>query len=98
MACNEAYIVPRAQDCLDTMADTKMFSTMDILSAYNQEPNGKDIPKMVFATKYGLFDFTTMLFSLMTASGIYEHLMELALSGLQWSLCLIYLDDIIVLS
>ena len=26
----------------------------------------------------------------------YEHLMELTLSGLQWSLCLIYLDDVIV--
>ena len=32
---NDAYPVPRAQDCLDAMAGSRMFSTMDILSAYN---------------------------------------------------------------
>ena len=37
-----------------------------------------------------------MPFGLSTAPETYEHLMELTLSGLQWSLCLIYLDDIIV--
>ena len=34
----------------------------------------------------------------MTAPATYQQLMELALSGLQWSLCLIYLDDVIVFS
>ena len=39
-----------------------------------------------------------MPFGLMTAPATYQWLMELALSGLQWSLCLIYLDDVIVFS
>ena len=55
----------------------------------------RDIPKMAFTTKYGLFEFTTMPFGLMTAPATYQQLMVLGLSGLQWSLCLIYLDDII---
>ena len=72
---------------------------MDILLAYNQVPMAeKDIPKMAFTTKYGLFQFTTMLFGLMTVPATYQQLMELALSGLQWSLCLIYLDDVILFS
>ena len=96
---NDAYPVPRTQDCLDSMAGSGMFSTMDILSAYNQVPVAEeDIPKTVFSTKYGLFEFTTMPFGLMTAPATYQQLMELALSGLQWSLCLIYLDDVIVFS
>ena len=33
-----------------------------------------------------------------TAPQMYEHLMELTLPGLQWSLYLIYLDDVIVFS
>ena len=96
---NDAYPVPRAQDCLDSMAGSGMFSTVDILSAYNQVPVAEeDIPKTAFSTKYGLFDFTTMPFGLMTAPATYQQLMELALSGLQWSLCLVYLDDVIVFS
>ena len=58
----------------------------------------KDIPKTALTTKYGLFEFTTMPFSLMTVPAIYQQLMELALAGLQWSFCLIYLDDVIVFS
>ena len=74
-----------------------MFSTMDIILAYNQVPVAeKDIPKTAFVTKYGLYEFTKMPFGLSTAPQIHEHLMELTLSGLQWSLCLIYLDDVIV--
>ena len=96
---NDAYPVLRAQDYLEAMAGSGMFSTMDILSAYNQVPVAEqDITKTAFTTKYGLFEFTTMPFSLMTAPATYQQLMELALSGLQWSLCVIYLDDVIVFS
>ena len=58
----------------------------------------QDIPKTDFVTKYGPYEFTKILFGLSTAPEAYEHLMELTLLGLQWSLCLIYLDDVIVLS
>ena len=39
-----------------------------------------------------------MPFGLSTAPQTHECLMELTLSGLQWSLFLIYLDDVIVFS
>ena len=81
------------------MTGATMFSTMDINFAYNQVPVAeKDIPKTAFVTKYGLYEFTKMPFGLSTAPQTNEHLMELTLSGLLWSLCLIYLDDIIVFS
>ena len=76
-----------------------MFSTMDILSTYNQVPVvDRDIPKTAFTTKYGLFEFTTKHLGLMTMPAIYQWLMDLVLSGLQSSLCLIYLDNVIVFS
>ena len=91
--------IPRTQDCLNVMTGATMFSTMDITLAYNQVPVAeKDIPKTAFVTKYGLYEFTKMPFGLSTAPQTYECLMELTLSGLQWSLCLIYLDDVIVFS
>ena len=82
------------------MSGATMFSTMDIISGYNQVPIAeKVIPKTAFVTKYGLCEFTKMpFFGLSTAPQMYECLMELTLSGLQWSLCLNYLDDVIVFS
>ena len=56
----------------------------------------QDIPKTASATKYGLYEFKKLPFWLPTAPQTYECLMELTLSGLQWCLCLIYLDDVIV--
>ena len=89
-----AYPIPKTQGCLDVMSGATRFSTMDITSSYNQVPAAeKDISKTAFVTKYGLHEFAKMPFGLSTASQTYECLIELTLSGLQWSLCLIYLDD-----
>ena len=74
-----------------------IISTMDITAAYHQIPVAEeDIAKTAFITKYGLYEFKTMSFGLKTAPQSYQRLMELALSGLQWTACLIYLDDVIM--
>ena len=92
-----AYPIPHTQDCLDAVARATIFSTMDITAACHQIPVAEeDIPKTAFITKYGLYEFKTMPFSLKTAPQTYQRCMELALSGLQWTACLIYLDDVIV--
>ncbi len=93
----DAFPIPRTQDCLDAVAGATLFSTMDIISVYHQIPvTPGDVQKTAFVTKYGLFEFKTMPFGLKIAPATYQRLMELALSGLQWTSCLIYLDDIIV--
>ena len=91
------YTIPHTQDCLDVVAGATLFLTMDIMAAYYQIPVAKeDIPKMAFIIKYGLYKFKTMPFGLKTAPQTYQRLMELALLGLQWTACLIYLDYMIV--
>ncbi len=57
----------------------------------------KDIDKMAFVTRQGLFRITVMPFGLCNAPATLERLiMELILTGLNWKICLIYLDDVIV--
>ena len=64
----DAFPLPRTEDCLDAMSDSVLFSTLDITTAYNQIPvNSEDIPKTAFASKYGLFEYTTMPFGLCNA-------------------------------
>jgi len=95
----DAFPLPRIQDCLDTVAGATLFSTFDLTSSYHQIPvRSQDIPKTAFVTKYGLFEFCTMPFGLCGGPPTCQRLMELVLNGLQWQICLIYLDDIICFS
>ena len=91
--------MPRVQDCLDAVAGATLFSTFDLTSGYFQIPLKKeDIPKSAFVTKYGQYEFKTMPFGLNSARSTFQRTMELLMSGLQWTTCLIYIDDIMVFS
>lgn len=96
---NDAFPLPRMLDCLDAVAGSMYFSTFDLTSGYHQIPvKEDDIHKTAFVTKYGLYEFTAMPFGLTNAPATFQRVMELALQGLQWLTCLIYLDDVIVFS
>ena len=89
--------IPRADDCLDSLAGGKIFSVGDGMSAYWQIAMRKeDIPKTAFTSRYGLLEFLQMPMGLKSAGTTFQRLMEIALGGLQWVTCLIYLDDVIV--
>ena len=93
----DSFPIPSTQDCLDAVAGSVLFSTMDITSTYNQIPvKWEDIFKTAFVTRCGLYEYRTMSFGLTNAPATFQRLMELALAGLQWESCLIYLDDVIV--
>lgn len=93
----DAYPIPRTQDCLDALSGSVMFSTLDMTSGYFQVPiREEDIPKTAFVTRHGLWEFTTMPFGLTNAPATFQRVMELAMRGLQWTSCLIYLDDVII--
>ena len=93
----DAFPLPRTEDCLDAVAGAKLFTTLDITSAYNQIPvKAEDIPKTAFVTRNGLFEYVRMPFGLCNAPATFQRIIELALRWLQWTSCLIYLDDIII--
>ena len=67
------------------------------MSAYYAVPMRKeDIPKTAFISKWGLFEFLILPMGVRNGPATFQRLMELALSGLQWISCLVYLDDILV--
>jgi hypothetical protein len=57
-----------------------------------------DHEKIAFVTHGGLYEFNRMPFALATAPTTFQRAMEQALAGLTYSICLCYLDDIIIFS
>ena len=92
----DAYPLPRIDDTLDILAGKRWFSTLDLASGYWQVSLSPEARcKTAFATHAGLFQFKVMPFGLCNAPATFERLMDQVLQGLQWSRCLVYLDDII---
>lgn len=93
----DAFPLPNISDSLDCLSGSQWFSTLDMASGYWQvgmDPSTKH--KSAFTTSNGLFEWNVMPFGLSTAPGTFERLMTLLLKGLQFKICLCYLDDIIV--
>ena len=94
----DAYPLPHVDDTLETLHDSRWFSTLDLASGYWQvKLNVEDQQRTAFCTPSGLYEFKVMPFGLCNAPATFQRLMNLVLTGLQWSSCLVYLDDIIIL-
>ena len=95
----DSYPIPRVDDALDALAGAKYFSTLDLRSGYHQVEMDKTSQQYTaFATASGLYEFCVLPFGLCNAPSTFQRLMHQVLHGLDWNICLIYLDDIIIFS
>ena len=60
------------------------------------EVDPTDQEKTAFTMQRGLFQFRVMPFELCDAPSTFQRLMVLVLTGLNWEICLAYIDDIVV--
>jgi len=93
------YPLPRIETCLDTLGGSKYFSTFDLRSGYHQllmDP--ADADKTSFVTRTGRYQFRVLPFGLCNAGATFQRIMDIAMSGLNFTTCLVYLNDIIVYS
>ena len=95
----DSYPLPRIDDCLDCLSGATWFSTMDLRGGYHQVAmDERDKDKTTFVTRKGTFCFNVMPFGLCNAPATFQRLMDCTMRGLNYVVCLIYLDDIIVFS
>ncbi|UFO01038.1 reverse transcriptase family protein (plasmid) [Wolbachia endosymbiont of Corcyra cephalonica] len=96
----DSYPLPRIDDTLDMLSGMKWFSTIDLKSGYWQvEISPEDKEKTAFSTGIGngLWQFNVMPFGLCNAPATFERLMERVMVGLLGDVCLVYLDDVIIM-
>jgi len=68
-------------------------------SGYWQVPvKPEDREKTCFVTRKGVLGFNVLPFGLCNAPSTFQRLVDMALAGLTWEICLVYLDDLVVFS
>jgi hypothetical protein len=83
-------------ECLDSLGDATIFSTLDCNSVYSQIlMKEEDRNKTAFVTHCGIHRFKRMPFGLCNAPGAFQKALDMIVAKVKWNYALIYLDDVI---
>ena len=95
----DIYPIPRMDECIDSLGDANIFTTLDCNSGYWQIPvSPEDRDKTAFTCHSGLYRYKRMPFGLTNAPATFQRTLDILLSPFRWRSCLVYLDDVIVFS
>lgn len=96
---DDKYPIPNITDVLDKLGNCHYFTTLDLASGFYQvEMSPEDVPKTAFNVEHGHFEFLRMPMGLKNSPSTFQRVMDNVLRDLQNTICLVYLDDIIVFS
>lgn len=96
---DDKYPIPNINDVLDKLGNCQYFTTLDLASGFYQvEMHPDDISKTAFNVEHGHFEFLRMPMGLKNSPSTFQRVMDNVLKDLQNTICLVYLDDIVVFS
>lgn len=99
MTRSDAYPVSRMEDCTDSLSEATVFSTLDFDSCYWQisfAPAERNMK--TFSPYFRPFSYNRMAFGMKSAPATFQRALDLILSKVPWQICLLCLDDVVVLS
>jgi len=101
-ALNDVTIEDRCQipligETLDRLRGASWYTSLDLKDAYHWiRVNAGDEWKTAFRTRYGHFEYLVMPFGLANAPATFQAYINRALAGLVDTICVVYLDDILI--
>lgn len=97
IAQRDSYPIPRIDECIDSLGESTVFSTLDANSGYwKVEIDDRDKDKTAFTSHHGLYRFTRMPFGLKNAPATFQRAMDVIVAPVRWQTALVYLDDIVI--
>jgi hypothetical protein len=99
VAIKNRYPLPRIDILFDQLAGAQVFSKIDLRSDYHKiKIHTKDIPKMAFTTRYGLYEYPMMSFGLTNASAHFIYLTNSVFIPELDKFVVVFIDNILVYS
>jgi len=96
MTIKDAYPIPRMDECVDSLGDARVFSTLDCNAGYWQIPVAEEDKHLTaFTCHTGAWQCVRLPFGLCNAPAMFQRAMDMILAGVKWQICLVYLDDVI---
>jgi hypothetical protein len=93
------YPLPRIDILFDQLGGAKVFSKIDLHSGYHQIMiRSNDIPKIVFSTRYGLYEYLVISFGLTNAAAYFMYLMNFVFMQELDQFIVVFIDDILIYS
>jgi hypothetical protein len=93
------YPLSHIDDLFHQMRGAKVFSKIDLRSGYHQmHIRLSDIPKTIFTTRYGLYEYTVMSFGLTNAPAYFMYLMNRVFMEYLDKFVVVFIDDILIYS
>ena len=92
----DSFPIPRIDQLLDEIAESRVFSSLDLCSAYHQVRLApEDVEKTTFRTHLGAFAFLVLPFGVSNAPSAFQRVMAEVFRPLRKNVVL-YLDDILI--
>lgn len=94
---DDKFPLPNITEILDSLAGSIYFSKLDLSQGYYQLALDKDSRKYTAFTTDKMYQMKRTPMGLRTSPSVFSRLMTIAMSGLNYKQCFIYLDDCIVI-